>query len=57
VRKPDPAPFLAALERLGVEPGRTVHVGDHPPHDEAGARGAGMRFEPAPLPAAVERLL
>jgi putative hydrolase of the HAD superfamily len=57
LRKPDPAPFLAALEQLGVEPARAVHVGDHPPDDEAGARAAGMRFEPAPLRAAVERLL
>jgi HAD superfamily hydrolase (TIGR01509 family) len=55
--KPDPAPFLAALERVGVEPGRAVHVGDHPPHDEVGARAAGMRFEPAPLSDAVDRLL
>jgi HAD superfamily hydrolase (TIGR01549 family) len=57
VRKPDPAPFLAALEQLGVEPARAVHVGDHPPHDEAGAVAAGMRFEPAPLPLAADRLL
>jgi HAD superfamily hydrolase (TIGR01509 family) len=56
-RKPDPAPFLAALDQLGVEPARAVHVGDHLPHDEVGARAAGMRFEPAPLPAAVDRLL
>jgi putative hydrolase of the HAD superfamily len=56
-RKPDPRPFLVALERLGVEPGRAVHVGDHRPHDEVGARAAGLRFEPAPLAAAVERLL
>ena len=56
-RKPDPAPFLAALGRLGVEPARAVHVGDHLPHDEVGARAAGLRFEPAPLPSAVDRLL
>jgi HAD superfamily hydrolase (TIGR01509 family) len=57
VRKPDPAPFTAALEQLGVAPDRAVHIGDHPPHDEVGARAAGMRFEPAPLAAAVDRLL
>ena len=57
VKKPDPAPFLAALELLGVEPARAVHVGDHGPHDEVGARAAGLRFEPAPLSAAVGRLL
>ncbi len=55
VRKPDPAAFWLALERLGVLPERAVHVGDHPPHDEEGARAAGMRFEPAPLPEAVAR--
>ena len=42
-RKPDPAPFLAALEDLGVEPGRAVHVGDRPDKDVAGAVGAGLR--------------
>jgi FMN phosphatase YigB (HAD superfamily) len=55
VKKPDPAPFRAALDRLGVQPGRAVHVGDHPPHDEEGALAAGMRFEPAPLAEAVAR--
>jgi HAD superfamily hydrolase (TIGR01493 family) len=55
VRKPDPAPFRLALDRLGVRPERAVHVGDHPPHDEEGARAAGMRFEPAPLAEAVAR--
>lgn len=55
-RKPDPAPFRAALERLGIAPARAVHVGDHRPHDEAGASAAGMRFVPAPLPAAVDLL-
>ena len=57
VRKPDPAPFTAALKQLGVAAARAVHVGDHPPDDEVGAHAAGMRFEPAPLPAAVDRLL
>ena len=46
--KPDPAPFRLALARLGVEPGRALHVGDEPA-DEAGARAAGMCFAPAPL--------
>jgi putative hydrolase of the HAD superfamily len=57
VQKPDPRPFLVALERLGVDPARAVHIGDHRPHDEVGARAAGLAFEPAPLAAAVERLL
>jgi putative hydrolase of the HAD superfamily len=46
--KPEPAVFRLALERLGVEPGRVLHVGDEP-GDEEGARAAGMRFAPAPL--------
>jgi putative hydrolase of the HAD superfamily len=51
--KPDPAVFLLALERLGVEPGRSLHVGDDP-EDEQGAVAAGMRFAPAPLATAFE---
>jgi putative hydrolase of the HAD superfamily len=46
--KPEPAVFRLALERLGVEAGRALHVGDEP-GDEDGARSAGMRFAPAPL--------
>jgi HAD superfamily hydrolase (TIGR01509 family) len=46
--KPQPAVFRLALERLGVEPGRALHVGDEP-EDEQGARAAGMRFAHAPL--------
>ncbi|MER3410733.1 MAG: hydrolase [Thermoleophilia bacterium] len=48
VPKPDPALFRLALEELGVEPGRALHVGDEEV-DEVGARRAGMRFAPAPL--------
>jgi putative hydrolase of the HAD superfamily len=48
--KPDAAIFRIALERLGVEPQRALHVGDSP-EDEAGAQAAGMRFAPAPLEA------
>jgi putative hydrolase of the HAD superfamily len=40
--KPDPAPFRAALERLGVAADRCVHVGDDPVTDIAGARAAGI---------------
>jgi HAD superfamily hydrolase (TIGR01549 family) len=42
VRKPDPRIFLEALGRLGVEPGRALHVGDRPDSDAAGALAAGM---------------
>jgi putative hydrolase of the HAD superfamily len=41
-RKPDPAPFRAALGRLGVEPGEAVFVGDWPDRDMKGARDVGM---------------
>lgn len=50
--KPDPAVFTLALERLGVAPARTLHVGDSE-SDEAGAAAAGVRFAPAPLGDAV----
>ena len=49
VRKPDPAAFTAAAERLGVEDrARILFVDDQPVH-LAGARAAGMsvvRFDP-----------
>lgn len=51
--KPDPAPFRLALERLGVEAGRAVHVGDEQA-DQLGAAAAGMRFAAAPLASAFE---
>jgi putative hydrolase of the HAD superfamily len=43
IHKPDPRIFQRAMVRLGVHPGRTVFVGDHPDVDVAGARAAGMR--------------
>jgi putative hydrolase of the HAD superfamily len=48
VPKPHPAVFELALQRLGVEPEHTLHVGDSPA-DEEGAHALGMRFAPAPL--------
>lgn len=51
--KPEPAVFELALGRLGVRPGRSLHVGDSEA-DEAGARAAGMRFAHAPLRLALE---
>jgi putative hydrolase of the HAD superfamily len=46
--KPEPAVFRLALEKLGVEAGRALHIGDEP-GDEDGARAAGMQFAPTPL--------
>jgi len=51
--KPDPAVFRLALERLGVQPGRALHIGDEP-EDEEGAQAAGMRFAHTPLARAFE---
>lgn len=42
LRKPHPAIFRAALERLGVEPERAVVVGDSLENDVAGAAALGM---------------
>lgn len=41
--KPDPRIFRVALERLGVPAAAALYVGDHPQHDVAGARRAGLR--------------
>lgn len=53
--KPSPAGFRVALDRLGVDASRALHVGDQP-RDAEGAAAAGMHFEPTPLREAVERL-
>jgi phosphoglycolate phosphatase len=41
VRKPDPAPLRAAVERLGVSAGEAIMVGDNE-HDAATAAAAGI---------------
>ena len=53
--KPDPAIFAATLERLGVEPGRALHVGDGEA-DRKAAAAAGLAFEPVPLATVPERV-
>lgn len=53
--KPDPGVFTVALERLGVEPGRALHIGDTEA-DSEGAAAAGLAFEPVPLATLPERL-
>ena len=40
--KPDPRIFRAALDALGVEAGRALHVGDTEETDGVGARAAGI---------------
>lgn len=54
--KPDPAIFHLALERLGVPACRALHIGDRDDTDRAGARAAGVAFEPAPLATLPARL-
>ena len=41
--KPDPRIFQHALELVGADPLRTVHIGDAYEFDVRGARGAGIR--------------
>lgn len=43
VAKPDPAIFAHALTMAGATPEQTIHVGDSPEADVAGARAAGIR--------------
>lgn len=43
LRKPNAAPFRAALEALGVEAAEAVYVGDNPAKDVSGAIACGMR--------------
>jgi putative hydrolase of the HAD superfamily len=43
LRKPHPAPFRAALARLGAGAAGTVHIGDRPAKDVAGTGRLGMR--------------
>jgi putative hydrolase of the HAD superfamily len=43
IEKPDPRPFLSALEALGVDASECVHVGDSLHSDVAGAINVGMR--------------
>lgn len=42
-RKPHPLIFLAALEKMGLEPKQAVFVGDNPYEDILGAKNVGMK--------------
>jgi HAD superfamily hydrolase (TIGR01509 family) len=54
--KPAPGGLVKALGQLGVAPERALHIGDGE-SDARAARAAGLRFEPAPVPAAVATLV
>ncbi len=41
--KPDPAPFLAAIESLNIAPSQIVYVGDRVDIDVEGAKSVGMK--------------
>lgn len=43
LRKPDPAIFHRALDRLGVQPSEAAYIGDHPYNDVWASRSVGMR--------------
>jgi len=43
VRKPDPAPFLKAIELLDMHPDEVIMVGDWPERDMVGAGGVGIK--------------
>jgi FMN phosphatase YigB (HAD superfamily) len=51
-RKPAPEGILRALGELRVDPTRALHIGDGGA-DRGAAAAAGVRFAPAPVPAAV----
>lgn len=42
-RKPNPRPFQAGLEQLGIDPAEAVFIGDHPEKDVVGSTSVGMR--------------
>jgi FMN phosphatase YigB (HAD superfamily) len=44
IGKPEPAMFRLGCERLGIEPGEGVMIGDNPLTDGAGAKAMGLAF-------------
>jgi putative hydrolase of the HAD superfamily len=42
-KKPNPAPFRRALEKLKVEPGEAIMIGDWAERDMVGAKALGMK--------------
>ena len=43
VRKPDPAPFLRAIELLDMHPDEVIMIGDWPARDMVGGSGVGIK--------------
>lgn len=43
LRKPDPAIFVRALDKLGVSAKQALYVGDHPENDIRASRNVGMK--------------
>ena len=43
IKKPDPKPFLACLEKLAIKPSEGLMVGDWAERDVAGAKAVGMK--------------
>ncbi len=43
IGKPDPRIFHAACQRLDLDPGEVLHIGDHPVDDVEGALNAGLK--------------
>jgi putative hydrolase of the HAD superfamily len=43
IRKPDPAIFIKAAEKLNSNPAECVYIGDHPTNDVIASRDVGMR--------------
>lgn len=64
LRKPDPAIFQKALQKLGVRAEETVYIGDHPKNDIHAAAAVGMLgiwkrdpyWEPGPTRLSIESL-
>jgi HAD superfamily hydrolase (TIGR01509 family) len=57
IGKPDPQPFLEAMRLGGATAHESVHIGDHPSDDIAGAQKAGMKaiwYNPQGKPWAAE---
>jgi putative hydrolase of the HAD superfamily len=53
--KPDPAPFLALAEKMGIKPERLLYVGNNVTYDIAGAKQVGMKAALVSSPLRINR--